>query len=137
MSRFAEALFERFDGEAAGALVTEDFHAHPWVPFGLPDGPEGVHQFAAFLGGAFSNARRSVEDVVAAGDRVAVRYVFEADHTGPLMGIPATGRRVRLPGIFIARVRDGKIAEYWREEDMLSLMQQLGVSAPASAPAAA
>jgi predicted ester cyclase len=57
---------------------------------------------------------------------LAVRYVFEADHTGELLGIGATGKRVYLPGIFIARIEDGKLAEYWREEDQLSMMQLLG-----------
>ncbi len=133
VSRFAEALFEQFDGDAAGALVADDFHAHPWAAYGLPDGPEGVRQFAAVLRTAFSNARRSTEDVVVQDDRVVMRYVFEADHTGPLMGIPPTGKRIRLPGIFIARVDGGKVAEYWREEDLLGLMQQLGVPGGAAA----
>jgi predicted ester cyclase len=125
VSRFAEELFEKFNGDAAGDLVSNDFHAHPWSVYGLPDGPEGVRQFAAVMRSAFSNAHRSVEDVIAEDDKVAMRYVFEADHTGPLMDIPPTGKRIRLPGIFIARVEDGKIAEYWREEDLMGLMQQL------------
>lgn len=132
VSRFAEELFEKFDGEAASRLVSDEFHAHPWAAFGLPDGPEGVRRFAGFMGAAFSAARRSVEDVVVEGDRVVVRYLFEADHTGDLMGVAATGRRIRLPGIFIARVADGKVAEYWREEDLLGVMQQI---APAATPA--
>ena len=133
VTRFADELFENFDGEAASALVTEDFHAHPWAAYGLPDGPAGVRQFAAMLRDVFTDARRSVEDVIAAGDKVVMRYVFEATHTGVLMGIPPTGKRVQFSGIFIARVDDGKLAEYWREEDLLGLMQQLGaLAAPAA-----
>jgi predicted ester cyclase len=55
-----------------------------------------------------------------------VRYVYEADHTGELLGIGATAPWIRLPGIFIARVEGGKIAEYWRQQEHLGLMQQLG-----------
>ena len=62
-----------------------------------------------------------------------MRYVFEADHTGSLMGVPATGKRVSITGIFIARLDDGKLAEYWREEDSLGLMQQLGTDEAAAA----
>ncbi len=126
VARFAEALFEKFNGDAAAELVSDDFHAHPWQGYGIPDGPEGVRLFAAALRTAFSNAHRSVEDIVSEGDKVVMRYVFEADHTGSLMGIPATGKRVRIPGIFIAHLDGGKVAEYWREEDLLGLMQQLG-----------
>lgn len=133
VARFAEELFEKFNGKAASELVSGNFHAHPWAAYGLPDGPEGVRQFAAMLRGVFTDARRSVEDVIAEGDKVVMRYVFEADHTGILMGIPPTGKRIRLSGIFIARVEDGKLAEYWREEDLLGLMQQLGALAPSAA----
>ena len=126
IERFAEEAFEKFDADAANGLVTDDFHSHPWSVLGIPDGPEGMKQFLAFMRSAFSNARVSVEDVISEDDKVAVRYVFEADHTGELLGVGATGKRVRIPGIFIARVEDGKLAEYWREEDQLGMMQQLG-----------
>ena len=128
VERFCEEAFEEFNDAAANELVTDDFHSHPWSALGIPDGPEGMKQFLAFMRSAFSNARVSVEDVISEGDKVAARYVFEADHTGELMGIGATGKRVRLPGIFIARVESGKLAEYWREEDQLGLMQQLSVA---------
>ena len=128
VERFCEEAFEEFNDAAANELVTDDFHSHPWSALGIPDGPEGMKQFLAFMRSAFSNARVSVEDVISEGDKVAARYVFEADHTGELLGIGATGKRVRLPGIFIARVENGKLAEYWREEDQLGLMQQLGAA---------
>ena len=128
VERFCKEGFEKFNEDAANELVTDDFHSHPWSVLGIPDGPEGMKQFLAFMRSAFSNARVSVEDIISEGDKVAARYVFEADHTGELMGIGATGKRVRLPGIFIARVESGKLAEYWREEDQLGLMQQLSVA---------
>ena len=127
VERFCEEGFEKFNDEAVHELVTDDFHSHPWSVLGIPDGPESMKQFLGFMRSAFSKAHVSVEDVISEGDKVVARYVFEADHTGDLMGIGATGKRVRLPGIFIARIEDRKLAEYWREEDQLSMMQQLGV----------
>lgn len=126
VARFVEAAFEQFDPDSMDNLVTADFHAHPWAAYGIPDGPEGMKQVLAMLEPAFSNAHVTIEDVVAEGDRVAVRYVFEADHTGALAGIEATNKRIRLPGILIARLEGDKLAEYWREENQLDLMQQLG-----------
>ncbi len=133
VGRFVEEVFVRGNGDTMEDLVTDDFHSHAWAKdFGIPDGPEGVRKFIAIMGSAFSNAAVRVKDVLAEGDKVAVRYVYEADHTGELIGIGATGKRIRLPGIFIARVEEGKIAEYWRQEDHLGLMQQLGaIPAPA------
>lgn len=132
VSQFISETFERFSGEHLHHLLTEDFHAHPWAGAGIPDGPGGMARVAAFLGEKFSNARVVVHDLLAEGDRVVARYTFEADHTGELAGTAPTGRRIRLPGILIARLRDGKIAEYWREEDQLGMLAQIGaVAAPA------
>lgn len=69
-----------------------------------------------------ANAEVKVDDLIAEGDRVVMRYRWAADHTGPIMGIPATGKRVEMPGILIARIANGKLAEYWRQEDMLGLL---------------
>jgi predicted ester cyclase len=127
VGRFVEEVFVRASGDAMEDLIAEDFRSHAWAKdFGIPDGPEGVRQFIAVMDSAFSDAQVHTEDVLAEGDRVAVRYVYEADHTGELMGIGATGKRVSLPGIFIARVEGGKLAEYWRQEDHLGPMYQLG-----------
>lgn len=129
VGRFVEEVFIRANGNAIEELVTDDFRSHAWAKdFAIPDGPEGVRQFIAIMDSAFSEADVRIEDLLAEGEKVAVRYVYEADHTGELLGIEATGKRISLPGIFIARVEDGKIAEYWRQEDHLGLMQQLGAS---------
>ena len=129
VGRFVEEVFIRANGDAIEELITDDFRSHAWSKdFAIPDGPEGVRQFIAIMDSAFSEADVRIEDLLAEGEKVAVRYVYEADHTGGLMGIEATGKRISLPGIFIARVEEGKIAEYWRQEDHLGLMQQLGAS---------
>ena len=126
VAQFLAEVFENFRGEYLDHLVTSDLRAHPPAALGLPDGPEGVRQLLPALRATFANPKVSVPDMVAEGDRVVARYLFEADHAGELMGVPATGRRVRIPGILVARVREGKVAEYWREEDRWDLMRQIG-----------
>jgi predicted ester cyclase len=49
------------------------------------------------------------------------------------MGIPPTGKEVTFDGIIIYRLANGKIVEHWMQTDTMSLMQQLGAMAPASA----
>lgn len=132
VKHFIQEAFEKFNGEAMDNLLAKDFHAHPWESFGIPDGPEGMKQVLTVLGSAFSKAEVAVKDMIAEEDKVVVRYIFAADHTGVLMGIGATGKRITMPGILIARIKDDKLAEYWREEDQWGLMQQLGaIPAPA------
>ena len=47
-------------------------------------------------------------------------------HTGDFMGIAATGTQVKFPGMYMVRIKEGKIVEHWGEEDGVSLLTQLG-----------
>jgi predicted ester cyclase len=79
--------------------------------------------------------RVTIEELVAEGDKVAVRRAYVGTHRGELLGIPPTGKQVRVSGISIFRLAGGKIAEQWELLDRLALMQQLGVLAtPGQAP---
>ncbi len=126
--RFIEAAFGRFDVPAVAALVADDLRAHPFASAGRPADASAVRQLVGWMARVFSRPSVRVDDVIAEGDRVVLRYVFEADHVGELGGVAPTGRRVKVPGILIARVRDGRLVEYWREEDALGLMKQLGAA---------
>jgi len=72
-----------------------------------------------------------VEDMIAEGDKVAVRYTLEGTHEGELFGVSPTGQRLSIKSISVERVSDGKIIEHWRVTDSLDMMQQLGaISTP-------
>jgi len=71
-----------------------------------------------------------VEDMVAEGDKVAVRLAAIGTHTGEFMGIPPTGVQVTNTRIIIFRFADGKIVEAWENYDMLGVLQQIGVMPP-------
>ena len=93
--------------------------------------------FKQFLGGhytAFPDVKWTVEDVVAEGDRVVVRWTLTGTHKGPLMGIPPTGKQVNMWGISIYRIANGKVAEEWAVADVMGFMQQLGVLPPPGPP---
>jgi predicted ester cyclase len=67
----------------------------------------------------------TIDDMVAEGDRVAVRVTWRGVHRGPFMGMQPTGREFRASGIGVYRVADGRVAERWLEFDSLGLMRQL------------
>ncbi len=83
---------------------------------------------------AFSPCTFTIEDVVAEGDRVVVRWSSSGTHSGSLMGMPPTNRSYTISGIDIHRLTDGRMAEHWHVVDQLSQLQQLGVL-PSQAPA--
>ncbi len=75
---------------------------------------------------AFPDLRLTVEDLVAEGDRVAVRWTASGTHDGAFMGIAPTGTQVTFSGTYIYRIAGGRIAEVWPSRDELGLLQQLG-----------
>ena len=90
-------------------------------------GPEGFKQFATTYHTAFPEAHFTVEDVIAEGDTVALRWSARATHKGELLGIPPTGKQVNVTGITITLISNGKSVESWGEFDALGMLQQIGV----------
>src|SRR5262249_43716877 len=67
-----------------------------------------------------------VEDMFAAGDKVAVRARFTGTHTGEFLGHQPTGKQVEYRSNELYRIADGKISEEWICSDTLTLMTQIG-----------
>jgi steroid delta-isomerase-like uncharacterized protein len=75
---------------------------------------------------AFPDLRVEIQDMVAEGDRVVTRLVLTGTHTQRLMGIAASGRRVRISGVRIDRLAEGHIVESWFHWDSLGMLEQIG-----------
>ncbi|MFI1252445.1 SDR family NAD(P)-dependent oxidoreductase [Streptomyces netropsis] len=106
-------------------LWAEDLHCHG----GSLGDFHGRDAWKTFLGAntdALADLCLDVKDVVASGDKVAVRFVARVTHSGPFMGVPATGRKAEWLGIGIYTVRDGRIIDAWFGEDWLGMLVQLG-----------
>jgi len=84
----------------AFAAVISDYVAHG-LGTELPPGPEGFKQFVSVYRSAFPDTHLTIEDQIAEGDKVVVRWTVHATHTGGLMGIPATGKQVVVAEVTI------------------------------------
>jgi NAD(P)-dependent dehydrogenase (short-subunit alcohol dehydrogenase family)/predicted ester cyclase len=82
---------------------------------------------AANAAGAFTGMRLSVKEIVAARDKVVVRFTNSGTQSGPFMGAPPSGKHAEWLGIGIYTVTGGKISEAWFGEDILGMMLQLGL----------
>ena len=132
MRRFYEASGEV---ERQLGLLSADYVDHS-LPPGMPQGADGFRHLAAGFGQAFPDLQVTVEHLVAEGELVAGRVTVTGTHQGPLLGMPATGRRVTFSSTNISCVAHGKIAEHWGNSDQLGLLQQLGaIPAPGAAGA--
>ena len=105
-------------------LIVPDYIQHSRHP-GTPQGLAGVKQIFAMFGAALPDMHITTEDVIAEGDRVVTRSTVRATHRGPIMGVPATGRRVTFGSMDIFRVRGDKLVEHWDEVDRLGLLEQI------------
>jgi len=94
---------------------------------GVVRGPVEFALFVERIRGAFPDIKVTVEDAFGAGDKVALRWSATMTHHGDHLGMPATGKSVRLTGISITRIVKGKISEGWDNWDQLGMLEQLGV----------
>ncbi len=111
--------------ELTERLVHPEFFDHTNPP-GMQRGIEGHRAIVSLFHSAFSEIDWRCDDLIAEGEKVVARTTFRARHTGDFFGIPPTGRTVEMTGVHIARVKDGKVAEHWGNNDDLGLMRQLG-----------
>jgi predicted ester cyclase len=115
-------------------LVVGDYIDHDRLP-GQRDGRPGLVDNVSALAAGL-DPRFTIEDVIAEGDRVAVRWINEGTHVAEFLGVPPTGRSFRFAGIDIYRVDGGMLAEHWHVVDQLTMFQQLGlIPTPEGAPA--
>jgi steroid delta-isomerase-like uncharacterized protein len=96
-------------------------------------GPKEFAAFADRIRKAFPDTAIVVEDAFGIDDKVAVRWSATMTHGGDGLGVPATGKKVRITGMSIARFADGKIVEGWDNWDRLAMLEQIGAYSPPEA----
>lgn len=119
--RFWEA-WHRQDWAALDAMVAPGFRHNYYQ---TAANREGFRAGSRALLAAFPDWRVTLEDVVAQGDRVAVRATARGTHRGEYYGIAASGRSIVATVTFFYRIVDGRIAEDWETGDYCSLFLAL------------
>lgn len=119
-------LFQAGKLEAADEILASNFIAH--VNGQEVPGVEGARQLATAIRSAFSDIRITHHDAIVAGDRVAIRWTVDGTHSGDYMGVAPTGRHIRIEGIELFHLRDGKLAEAWIDFDNVPVLQQMGAA---------
>ncbi|HEY7432623.1 MAG TPA: TcmI family type II polyketide cyclase [Streptosporangiaceae bacterium] len=120
------------EGDLAGITqyFTPDYEVHaPGVP-PLPPGAGAFHAAVTLWREAFPDIHVTVEDMVCEGAKVYCRFTTRGTHTGPLMGIPATGKQVTVYEMSCHRLSAGKVAESWIGDNVPSILHQVGALTP-------
>ena len=122
---YTRRVFNEHNPELASEFVTPDVKWHGGT-LGSIEGSENLVALLRSFIGALPDLNAQEQDLVADGDTVAVRFVVEATHEGDLLGIPATGRRVRWDAVDVYRLKDGKISEEWAADDLTAILNAVG-----------
>jgi len=85
---------------------------------------KGIYQELDSTWGDWHN---NIDEMIADGNRVMVRWTFSGTHQGEFFGLQATGKKISYSGINIFCIENGRIAEVWDIYDRLWMWQQLGV----------
>jgi steroid delta-isomerase-like uncharacterized protein len=115
------------DLEVYKELMAPDYRIYSPSNSRRPLTLEGELDFLKPVFEAFPDCHWSIEDSIAAGDKVVYRFVFRGTHEGEFMDIPPTGNKVEVSGIVISRFENGKIIEDREDYDAGGWMQQIGM----------
>lgn len=94
-------------------------------------GPQGFIDFFTAFRSAFPDLKVAVDHMVADDDNVAIAYTIQGTQQGPFEGIPATGKKIKVRGMQIAKFNsDAQIKERWGSSDQMGIMEQIGAITP-------
>jgi steroid delta-isomerase-like uncharacterized protein len=124
MTRYNE-LWKPAGLDRADEVIAADFARHG--SSGRFDGVPAFKRYVEHYLSAFPDLRFAVDDWLAQGERVVIRYSFTGTHERTFMGVAATGRRIRAEGVAIYRIADGRLVELWDYLDLFGIAEQLGV----------
>lgn len=105
----------------------------PEVIFHAPTSPEPLRGFDGYIAvldmmrGAMPDVQWTVEEVIAEDDKVMIRFTMAGTHTGAFMGMPPTGKSVKVTAMNIYQLADGKIVREHGLPDIFTMLMQLGM----------
>jgi steroid delta-isomerase-like uncharacterized protein len=118
------AFFERVLNAGDGASLESFAHRGVLVPQSAP-GIESLRRQLAEMRSTFASPEYKVVDTICEGEKVVVRFSAKATQAGRYMGLPASGRVLKLWGVMIFRFEAGAIAEFWSLVDSQAILTQL------------
>jgi steroid delta-isomerase-like uncharacterized protein len=121
-----EQVWNRGIAEAVAETLAPDYVGYDPNSAGAIQGPDGYLKATAAFRAAFPDARFTIEELIAEGDRVVVRLVLRATQSDSWHGAVPSHRAISVDGVIIYRMANGTIVESWGLFNVLGMLQQLG-----------
>lgn len=126
--RFNKEFIEQGNMDTFNELVANDLFNHSAAQ-GSPTGRDGMIYFLQnILKAGFPDLSVEIFDQVAEGDKVTTRKAFHATHSGELLGIPPSNKKVTINVIDIIRLRDGKYVEHWGVSNFSDVLKEISTA---------
>lgn len=126
IQRFIEEILNQKKLEVAEEIVAENFVELDPFP-GQAQGRQGLKDVLGMFFSAFPDMHWVIEEQITDGEKVVTRFTWTGSQQGTFMGLPATGKQVKVKGVVIDRVVDGRMVDSRILMDSMGMMQQLGV----------
>ena len=126
--RFYERLWNQWDDAAVDSTLDPHFQFRG----SLGDVVSGRDEWLGYrdkIRAGSSDFQNEVAELIVDGDRAAARLVYSGTHDGPLLGLPATGRRFTYAGAAFFTADRGRLVAAWVLGDLVALRAQLSVTA--------
>ena len=128
VEKWIDVLNRKAIAEVGTVFAEEGMVHYP----GLADavGPQAIGALLASFFSAFPDLNCEITDIFHATDgRVVATFRTQATHSGPFLGIEATGHRINVEGIAIFTISNGKVTHEWNIDDVFSMTRQIGLLA--------
>lgn len=133
ITQLYEDVWNGSNPDTAEELVHEEYVIHDRELAAEMQGPDLYRALASGTRNVFPDMTFTIEDMLVAEERIALRWTMTGTHEGePMFGVEPTGQEIELTAIEINRFEGGKLIETWTQSDQLGLMQQLGGDSPDS-----
>jgi predicted ester cyclase len=110
-------------------VVAESVECHS-LAAGGPRGREMYRQLVSWVENTVGDARWEVLALLADGERAVLHMRLSGRHTGYFLGVPPTGKEFSAEQVYIYRVRDGVVTDFWLVRDDVEALQQIGAIQP-------
>ena len=115
--------------------ITANSVDHDAMP-GQKPGIAGLKEMASMMKVAYPDMKSTIDYIGVDGDILTARYHMAGTNSGPMMGMPATNKKVNVEGVDFVKWENGKFTEHWGVFDAMGMMQQLGLAPMPGAPPA-
>jgi steroid delta-isomerase-like uncharacterized protein len=109
-------------------LVASDCRMHDQVFPSLPPGLESVRNHIKNCRTAFPDLQFTLNDMIAEKDEVVVHWTGKGTQRGQFLGLQPTNKTASVSGTSIMRIRNGKVTETWADWNLMTLLENLGIT---------